>query len=77
MSDALPARFETVEALEDFMTAPGAELVRDLAAVPGDIMLLGVGGKMGPTLARLAKRADPRAASSAWPASPSRACAKA
>jgi nucleoside-diphosphate-sugar epimerase len=56
---ALPKRFETVEALEDFMTAPGEALVRDLAAVPGDIMLLGVGGKMGPTLARLAKRAAP------------------
>ena len=60
MTDALPKRFESVEALEDFMTAPGPELVRDLAAVPGDIMLLGVGGKMGPTLARLAKRADPK-----------------
>jgi nucleoside-diphosphate-sugar epimerase len=59
MTIPLPARFKDVEALEDFMTAPGPELVRDLAAVPGDIMLLGVGGKMGPTLARLAKRADP------------------
>jgi nucleoside-diphosphate-sugar epimerase len=29
----------------------------DLAKVPGDIMVLGVGGKMGPTLARMAKRA--------------------
>jgi nucleoside-diphosphate-sugar epimerase len=55
----LPTRFKDVEALEDFMTAPGPELARDLAAAPGDIMLLGVGGKMGPTLARLAKRADP------------------
>ena len=60
MTDAFPKRFDTVEALEDFMTAPGPELVRDLATVPGDIMLLGVGGKMGPTLARLAKRADPK-----------------
>jgi nucleoside-diphosphate-sugar epimerase len=56
---ALPARFKDVEALEEFMTAPDAELVNDLASVPGDIMLLGVGGKMGPTLARLAKRAAP------------------
>jgi nucleoside-diphosphate-sugar epimerase len=55
----LPARFKDVEALEDFMTVPEPELVRDLAAVPGDIMLLGVGGKMGPTLARLARRAAP------------------
>ncbi|MCK6454687.1 MAG: NAD(P)-dependent oxidoreductase [Alphaproteobacteria bacterium] len=55
----LPRRFADVEALEDFMTAPGPELVRDLAAVPGDILVLGVGGKMGPTLARLARRAAP------------------
>ena len=38
---AFPKRFESVEALEEFMTAPDAELVRDLAGVPGDIMLLG------------------------------------
>src|SRR5262245_24149782 len=55
----LPARFESVEALEDFMTTPSAALVADLAQTPGDIIILGVGGKMGPTLARLAKRAAP------------------
>ena len=55
----LPTRFETVEALEDFMTAPSQALVDDLAKVPGDILVLGVGGKMGPTLARLTKRAAP------------------
>ncbi len=55
----LPRRFADIAALEDFMTAPGPELVRDLAAVPGDMLVLGVGGKMGPTLARLARRAAP------------------
>lgn len=55
----LPDRFESIEALEDFMTAPSDALVDDLAATPGDILVLGVGGKMGPTLARLAKRAAP------------------
>ncbi|MDP2331665.1 MAG: NAD-dependent epimerase/dehydratase family protein [Reyranella sp.] len=55
----LPDGFESIEALEDFMTAPSDALVADLAATPGDIMVLGVGGKMGPTLARLAKRAAP------------------
>jgi nucleoside-diphosphate-sugar epimerase len=34
-------------------------LVEDLSRAPGDIMVLGVGGKMGPTLARMAKRAAP------------------
>lgn len=55
----LPRRFDSVEAVEDFMTAPSAALIADLAATPGDILVLGVGGKMGPTLARLAKRAAP------------------
>jgi nucleoside-diphosphate-sugar epimerase len=55
----LPARFENVEALEAFMTEPSTALVEDLARVEGDIMVLGVGGKMGPTLARMAKRAAP------------------
>ena len=55
----LPTRFDTVEALEDFMTTPSAALIEDLSALPGDILVLGVGGKMGPTLARLARRAVP------------------
>ena len=41
------------------MTTPSRALIADLAKVPGDIIVLGVGGKMGPTLARLAKRAAP------------------
>jgi hypothetical protein len=56
---SLPDRFADEDALEDFMTAPSAALEAELAAVPGDLMLLGVGGKMGPTLARLARRAAP------------------
>jgi nucleoside-diphosphate-sugar epimerase len=55
----LPNRFDSVEAVEDFMSAPSDALVADLAKTPGDIIVLGVGGKMGPTLARLAKRAAP------------------
>lgn len=55
----LPERFADVEALEDFMSAPSRALAEDFARVPGDILVLGVGGKMGPTLARMAKRADP------------------
>ena len=34
--------------------------MRDLARVDGDLLILGVGGKMGPTLARLARNAMPR-----------------
>ena len=55
----LPDHFDSVEAMEDFMTAPSEALIADLARTPGDIMVMGVGGKMGPTLARMAKRAAP------------------
>jgi len=41
------------------MTAPSPALVQDLATLDGDIAVLGVGGKIGPTLARLARRAAP------------------
>ncbi len=51
--------FEDVAALEEALSRPSPALVNTLAAVPGDIMVLGVGGKMGPTLARMAKRAAP------------------
>jgi nucleoside-diphosphate-sugar epimerase len=55
----LPTRLDSVEHLEDVMTTPSDALVATLATVPGDILVLGVGGKMGPTLARLARRAAP------------------
>lgn len=55
----LPDSFADSDALEDFMTRPDDALVADLAGLDGDIMVLGVGGKMGPTLARMAKRAAP------------------
>jgi nucleoside-diphosphate-sugar epimerase len=56
---SLPDRFADVDDLEEVMTRPSQALVADLAQVDGDILMLGVGGKMGPTLARLAKRAAP------------------
>ena len=54
-----PTRFEDVAELEDVMSTPSDALVAELEKVPGDIMVLGVGGKMGPTLARMARRAAP------------------
>jgi hypothetical protein len=55
----LPAGFDDVEHVEAFMATPTQALIDDLAALDGDIMVLGVGGKMGPTLARLARNAAP------------------
>ena len=57
--DAIPERFESAETLDEFMTRPSSALVAELRALDGDIMVVGVAGKMGPTLARLAKRAAP------------------
>lgn len=51
--------FRDVDHLEDVMTTPSPALVDDLASIDGDILVLGVGGKMGPTLARMAKRGAP------------------
>ena len=55
--EALPDRFANIEELEEFLTTPSQALIDDLAMVDGDILVLGAGGKMGPTLAGLAKRA--------------------
>lgn len=49
---------ETVEQLDDALSLPPDWLVESLAKIDGDIIVLGVAGKMGPTLARMAKRAS-------------------
>jgi nucleoside-diphosphate-sugar epimerase len=47
----------TVEQLEDQLSRPPAEVIEAVARCDSDIVLLGVGGKMGPTMARMARRA--------------------
>jgi nucleoside-diphosphate-sugar epimerase len=59
MTQPLPERFESVEQLEEVMTTPSTTLLAEFGALAGDLIILGVGGKIGPTLARLAKRAAP------------------
>jgi len=56
---AWPDRFADEDHLEEFMTAPSPALTVALCEVGGDLIVLGIGGKMGPTLARLARRAAP------------------
>jgi nucleoside-diphosphate-sugar epimerase len=52
---------ENEEQLEEALSRPTPSDVAALRALDGDIMLLGVGGKMGPSLARLARRASDQA----------------
>lgn len=47
----------TEATLDKLLTTPSAGLVEDMKKLKGDIMILGAGGKMGPTLAVLAKNA--------------------
>jgi NAD-dependent epimerase/dehydratase family protein len=55
----LPRRFDGPDALDEFLSRPSRALAADLAAIDGDIAVLGVGGKIGPSLARLARNAAP------------------
>ena len=52
---------QTEAQLESYLSEPTAEVIAAVAALEGDILILGVGGKMGPTLAKQAKRAIDRA----------------
>jgi nucleoside-diphosphate-sugar epimerase len=59
MTASVPERFHSLAQLEECLSQPTPEVAADLASVAGDILILGVAGKMGPTLARMAKRAAP------------------
>jgi nucleoside-diphosphate-sugar epimerase len=43
--------------LDDLLSTPRDQTVAALHACPGDVVVLGAGGKMGPTLARMVRRA--------------------
>jgi len=50
-----------LELLEKEILKPSDALVADMKSIEGDIILLGVAGKMGPSMARLAKQASDKA----------------
>jgi hypothetical protein len=56
VSDPAPAP-RTEDELDALLSTPRAATVAALQRAPGDIVVLGAGGKMGPTLARMAARA--------------------
>lgn len=51
----------TIEELEEHLSGPTEADVAALAWMDGDLLILGAGGKMGPTLSRLARRAADQA----------------
>src|SRR5437773_4673923 len=54
----MKATFNSVAELEEQLSAPSPDVVATMQRLDGDLIVLGVGGKMGPTLARMAKRAS-------------------
>ena len=47
--DTLPETISDIAELDDLLCRPTQALIDDLAKVDGDLMILGVAGKMGPT----------------------------
>jgi len=56
-ADLLPFEPGDERGLELALSSPDDTLVQALRRCPGDIMVLGAGGKMGPSLSRMARRA--------------------
>ncbi len=55
--DRWPARIESEAILEEVLTRPSAQLTEFIRSVRDPLVIVGAGGKMGPTLAVLARRA--------------------
>lgn len=58
-----PREFRDTEQLDEFLSTPSPSAIDGLRRAPGDVVILGVGGKMGYTLARMARRAADEAGS--------------
>src|SRR5947209_552945 len=52
----LPATLDSEEELDEFLTRPTPAVTAFIRALTGRLLILGAGGKMGPTLAVLARR---------------------
>ncbi len=53
----LPEKIVNEAALEELLSRPTPEVIAFFSRLDGDIMFLGIGGKIGPDMARMAKRA--------------------
>jgi nucleoside-diphosphate-sugar epimerase len=57
MNEALPETIRDERELDEVMTRPSTELVAFVASIDSPLLILGAGGKMGPSLAVRARRA--------------------
>ena len=55
------AEIHSVAELEEFLSRPSEADISAIARLDGDLLILGAGGKMGPSLARRARRAAAKA----------------
>ncbi|MBU4273780.1 MAG: hypothetical protein KKE86_09800 [Planctomycetes bacterium] len=53
----LPERIADVEQIEELLSRPTPGVVATMERLEGDVIILGVGGKIGPSLARMIRRA--------------------
>lgn len=58
MTTNLPETIETTEQLMELMSTPGEGVKETVEELGGEFLVLGAGGKMGPTLCRMLLRAD-------------------
>jgi nucleoside-diphosphate-sugar epimerase len=58
MSNTLPRSIADLAALDALLSDPPEYVVDTMRTLDGDVVVLGVAGKMGPTLARMARRAS-------------------
>ena len=56
-----PETIDSIESLEELLSRPTPALVSMMGRLEGDLIFLGAGGKMGPTMARMARRASEEA----------------
>jgi nucleoside-diphosphate-sugar epimerase len=54
----LKRSIQSEEQLDDLLSEPTTGVIETLGRLKGDLIILGVAGKMGPTLARMARRAS-------------------
>ena len=57
-TEIFPQSIRDVAHLDDLLSEPNQQVIQALRSIEGDIIILGVGGKMGPTLAWMARKAS-------------------